>query len=99
MNSVDPVIITAMITLVDRAIELLTFLVLVRVVLSWVPSVDYGHPLISLIVRITDPVLLPVRRLLPPVGGLDLSPWIAMLLLNFARQFIHQLLVSLLAVG
>ena len=99
MNSVDPVIITAMITLVDRAIELLTFLVLVRVVLSWVPSVDYGHPLISLIVRITDPVLLPVRRLLPAVGGLDLSPWIAMLLLNFARQFIHQLLVSLLAVG
>ena len=99
MNSVDPVIITAMITLVDRAIELLTFLVLVRVVLSWVPSVDYGHPLISLIVRITNPVLLPVRRLLPPVGGLDLSPWIAMLLLNFARQFIHQILVSLLAVS
>jgi len=96
MNSVDPVIITAMITLVDRAIELLTFLVLVRVVLSWVPSVDYGHPLISLIVRITDPVLLPVRRLLPSVSGLDLSPWIAMLLLNFARQLIHQLLVSLL---
>ena len=99
MNSVDPVIITAMITLVDRAIELLTFLVLVRVVLSWVPSVDYGHPLISLIVRITDPVLLPVRRLLPPVGGLDLSPWIAMLLLNFANHLLHQILVSLLAAG
>ena len=99
MNSVDPVIITAMITLVDRAVQLLTLLVLVRVLLSWVPSVDFGHPLISLIVRITDPILLPVRRLLPPVGGLDLSPWIAVLLLSFAGQLLHQVLVSLLAMS
>jgi len=93
------VIITAMITLVDRAVQLLTLLVLVRVLLSWVPSVDFGHPLISLIVRITDPILLPVRRLLPPVGGLDLSPWIAVLLLSFAGQLLHQVLVSLLAMS
>jgi YggT family protein len=93
------VIITAMITLVDRAVQLLTLLVLVRVLLSWIPSVDYGHPLISLIVRITDPILLPVRRLLPPVGGLDLSPWIAVLLLSFAGQLLHQVLISLLAMS
>jgi YggT family protein len=93
------VIITAMITLVDRAVQLLTLLVLVRVLLSWVPSVDHGHPLIGLIVRITDPILLPVRRLLPPVGGLDLSPWIAVLLLSFAGQLLHQVLVSLLAMS
>jgi YggT family protein len=96
---VNPVIITAMITLVDRAVQLLTFLVLVRVLLSWIPSVDYGHPLISLIIRITDPILLPVRRLLPPVGGLDLSPWIAVLLLSFAGQLLHQVLVSLLSMS
>ena len=47
----------------------------------------------------SDPILLPARRLLPPVGGLDLSPWIAMLLLNFANHLLHQILVSLLAAG
>ncbi len=85
-----------LITLVDRAVQLLTILVVVRVLLSWVPSVDYGHPLISLIVRITDPILQPVRRILPPMGGLDLSPIIALLLLSLVGQLLHQFLVSLL---
>jgi YggT family protein len=88
-----------LISLVDRAIQLLTVLVIIRVLLTWVPSVDYGHPLIRLIVRITDPILLPVRRILPPMGGLDLSPIIAILLLNLAGQLLHQLLLSLLASG
>jgi YggT family protein len=93
------VIVASLIVLVDRAIELLTILVVVRVLLSWVPSVDYGHPLISLIVRITDPILQPVRRVLPPVGGLDLSPIISILLLNLVGKLLHQLLVSILYAG
>lgn len=93
------VIVASLIVLVDRAIELLTILVVVRVLLSWVPSVDYGHPLISLIVRITDPILQPVRRVLPPVGGLDLSPIIAILLLSLVGKLLHQLLVSILYAG
>lgn len=88
-----------LIILVDRAVQFLTLLVIVRVLLSWVPSVDYGHPLISLIIRITDPILLPVRRILPPMGGLDLSPMIAILLLNLVGQLLHQLLVSVFAAG
>lgn len=88
-----------LIGLVDGAVRLLTVLVIIRVLLTWVPSVDYGHPLIRLIVRITDPILLPVRRILPPMGGLDLSPIIAILLLNLAGQLLHQLLLSLLASG
>ncbi|HLW60435.1 MAG TPA: YggT family protein [bacterium] len=86
-----------LIAIVDRAVQLLSILVFVRALLSWIPSVDYRHPLISLIVRITDPILQPVRRLLPPMGGLDLSPLIAILLLNLAGQLLHQLLISVLA--
>jgi YggT family protein len=88
-----------LIILVDRIFQLLTILVVIRVLLSWVPSVDYGHPLISLIVRMTDPILKPVQRILPPMGGLDLSPIIAILLLNLVGQLLHQLLVSLLYAG
>ena len=82
--------------LVDRAITLLTILIVVRALLSWIPAVDYRHPLIGLLFRITDPILAPVRRFLPPVGGLDLSPLVAILLLNLAGQLLHQLLASLL---
>lgn len=85
--------------LVDPAVQFFTLLVIVRVLLTWIPSVDYGHPLIRLIARITDPILLPVRRILPPMGGLDLSPIIAILLLSLVGRLLHQLLASLLAAG
>lgn len=88
-----------LVILVDRAIQLLTILVVIRVLLSWIPSVDYGHPLIRLIVRITDPILQPIRRLMPPIGGLDLSPIIAIFLLNLVGQLLHQILVSILFAG
>ncbi len=86
----------SLIVVVDRAIELLSILVFVRVLLTWIPSIDYGHPIISFIVRITDPILQPVRRLLPPIGGLDLSPIIAIFLLQLVGRVLHQILVSIL---
>jgi YggT family protein len=89
----------SLIELVDRVIQLLTILVFVRVLLSWVPSLDYGHPVISFIVRITDPILQPVRRLLPPVGGMDLSPIVAIFLLQLVGRLLHQILVSMLYAG
>ncbi len=83
------------IDLIDKAIWILTLLIIVRAVLSWGPSIDYWHPLIHWIMRITDPVLLPVRRVLPPVGGLDLSPLVAILLVRFAGYLLMQILVVL----
>jgi len=87
------------IIVIDRVVTLLTYLIIIRALLSWIPSVDYRHPLMSLLIRVTDPILLPVRRLLPPAGGFDLSPLVAILLLNLANQLLHQLLVSLIASG
>jgi len=95
---VDPVVIARLIVLVHQVVLLLSLLVVVRAVLSGVPSVDYGQPLIRLIVRITDPVLQPVRRVLPTVGGLDLSPVVAILLLNLAEQLLDRFLRQL-AIG
>jgi YggT family protein len=86
-----------LITLVSDVIQLLTLLIIVRAVLSWIPTADYGHPVIRFVMRVTDPVLEPVRRVLPPLGGLDLSPIIAILLLQFAGQLLIRVLVSLLA--
>lgn len=63
------------------------WIIIIRALLSWV-SPDPGNPLVRILVKITEPVLRPLRRLIPPhkVGGLDLSPMIAILLLVFLKN-------------
>ena len=88
-----------LIELVEKAAWIVTVLIIIRAVLTWIPSVDYGHPLIRWITRLTDPIMVPVRRLLPPVGGLDLSPLIAILLVQIAGYFLVRILVAVFSGG
>ncbi len=83
-----------LVTLVSDVIQLLTLLIVVRALLTWIPSVDYGHPLIRLIIRVTDPILEPVRRVLPPLGGFDLSPIVAIVLLQLVGELLVRLLLA-----
>lgn len=54
-----------------------------RVILSWFPLSNSGaRAVMDVLVRITEPVLGPVRRVLPSFGGLDLSPIVVILVLN-----------------
>lgn len=50
-----------------------------RVLLSWIPNVDYRNPFVKLLIDITEPVLRPVRDMLPKNTGLDLSPMVVMI--------------------
>ena len=72
-------------------ITILTWAILIRVLLSWIPNLDRGNPLVQLLMQITDPVLEPARRIIPPVGGMDLSPIVVILVL----QLLERLLVGL----
>ena len=62
---------------------LLTYFVLIiaMVLISWFARHSH-HPLIPLIYQLTDPVLRPIQRFLPPLGGIDLSPLIALITLR-----------------
>jgi YggT family protein len=85
--------------IVSLVFQAYQFLILIRVLLSWVNVNPYGrathHPLIDLLYRLTDPVLEPLRRLVPPIGGmLDITPIVAMILLEVVRQVIVRLLLS-----
>jgi len=64
--------------LVGLVINIILFAILVRVILSWVNPDPY-HPAYSLLNSLTDPILKPAQRLLPPIGGLDLSPMLVMI--------------------
>jgi YggT family protein len=63
----------AVLRIVVGTIRLYFVAILVHVILSWV-SPGHWNPLISVLHSLTQPVLRPVRRVIPPIGGLDLSP-------------------------
>lgn len=57
-------------------------LILVGVILSWVGH-GFRHPIVPLVFQLVEPVLAPIRRVMPSLGGLDLSPLVAIILIQF----------------
>jgi YggT family protein len=72
-------------------ITILTWAILIRVLLSWIPNLDRGNPLVQLLHQITDPVLEPARRIIPPLGGMDLSPIVVILVLQLLEQVLRRI--------
>lgn len=82
---------------INLIVEVMSMLILIEVIASWVMVANVRLPdmvirLLQTISSITGVVLNPIRRFIPSLGGLDLSPIIALLLLDVVRR----LLVSLL---
>jgi YggT family protein len=71
-----------------KLIDLYSLVVLIAVVLSWL-QLDPRHPLVTITRALTEPALAPIRGILPPMAGLDLSPMV----LLFALQLLKSLLV------
>lgn len=72
-----------------QLVYLFQVVIFVRIILSWFPSSSSSGPMATArfwLVRITEPVLGPVRRVLPPLGGLDLSPIVVLLFLQIVVQ-------------
>jgi YggT family protein len=64
--------------LIELTIGIFLFAILIRALLSWINPDPY-NPGVALLERLTDPILRPVRRLIKPIGGVDLSPMAAMI--------------------
>jgi len=73
--------ITTVVYLLILVLNLFIFAIVIRVILSWISPGGY-NPAIAIIHTLTDRVLLPFRRIIPPLGGLDLSPLVAIILLS-----------------
>jgi YggT family protein len=74
---------TAIIYIVDTLLSLALAVVLARLLLQWTRA-DFRNPLCQFIVRITNPVILPLRRILPPIGKVDTASVVAVLLVAIA---------------
>jgi YggT family protein len=68
-------------------IDLYSLVVLVAVVLSWL-RLDPRHPLVTITQALTEPVLAPIRNVLPPMGGLDFSPMVLLLALQLLKSLL-----------
>lgn len=88
----------AIVSFINTVIEIFSILILVEVIASWVMMANVRLPdvvvrALQVVSQITGIVLNPIRRVVPSIGGLDLSPIIALLLLDMLRR----LLISLVA--
>jgi YggT family protein len=89
----------ALIWLIDNLFTLVWWLILASVVMSWLFAfniVNVQNPTVRQIAhgisRVTEPMLAPIRRILPSMGGLDLSPIILLIGLEFLRRFVIEML-------
>lgn len=73
----------AIIELAILSLNLFFFAILIRIILSWVAPGNY-NPITALLNTLSEPVLRPFRRLIPSIGGLDISPIFAIVLLQAA---------------
>ena len=78
---VGTIALTAVVDLVLLTLRLFVFAIIIRVILSWISPGGY-NPALAIIHALTDRVLLPFRRIIPPLGGLDLSPLFAIILIT-----------------
>lgn len=70
-----------------------TLLIVIRVIFSW--GVSYRNPVMRFLIRATDPILVPFRRLIPPVAMFDISPIIAIFMLELFQKAIAGTLIHI----
>lgn len=80
--------------LVDNLFTALWLILFARIVLSWVRPNPY-HPIVQFIYQVTEPIMAPFRRLLPPAGGIDFSPIITFIALRFVHWIVIDLMIRL----
>lgn len=85
--SFGPLLMLSVAELVSLFLNVFLVAIIIQVILSWVNPGAY-NPITGLLYSLTEPVLAPARRLVPPIGGLDLSPIVVLLVLQVTKMLI-----------
>lgn len=91
--SLPSLLITSLLDLITLAIGLYLIAIIIQVISSWLSPGNY-NPALMLLYTLTEPVLRPARRLLPPISGLDLSPLLVLLALQVAKMLLVGLILG-----
>lgn len=92
LPAINPItlVVWSVLNVLDLIVKIYFWSVIAIVVVSWIAP-NSGHPAIQLIAQITEPVMRPVRNLMPSMGGLDLSPIVVFLILNVISVMIEHM--------
>lgn len=74
--------------LIGPVVGLMTFLFIFRIVLTWYPQVDLNRFPFNLVAWPTEPFLIPTRKLIPPLGGVDISPIVWVGICSLIREIL-----------
>ncbi|HOF05859.1 MAG TPA: YggT family protein [Syntrophales bacterium] len=86
--------IVALAKIIDLVLNIYIWVIIFRAVISWVNADPY-NPIVNFLYRATEPVLRPIRRLLPFGGtGIDLSPLIVILIIYFLQFFLVRTMIQ-----
>ena len=83
-----------LIRIIELLLTMLSLAILVRVILSWIIPLTGGRPhpmlvsVISVVNQVTEPILAPLRRVIPSIGSLDLSPMAALIIIALISTFL-----------
>lgn len=93
--SLNPMVIavSALIILITSVFKLLFWVLILRAILSWISRGQ--NPIEAVMIQLTEPLLAPVRRFMPAMGGLDLSMLVVLLGLQFLEMLINDFLQQL----
>lgn len=80
--------------LINLMFTLYSFAIIARALLPWF-RISYYHPVMRFLIQITEPILAPLRRYIPPVSGLDFTPMVALIILWLVEQLLRVLIVAL----
>ena len=72
-------------------LQIYTFVLLIRILITWIPNLDPHHPIVQLLFQVTDPVLEPARKLIPPIGMIDISPIVVFIALGILQDLLNRL--------
>jgi YggT family protein len=72
---------------IDKALNIYIYIIIGRAIISWVNADPY-NPIVRFLYKATEPVLYRVRRFIPLMGGVDLSPIVVILVIYFLKAFI-----------
>ncbi len=93
----------AIVWLVNTILSIMTWSIILSAILSWLFAFDvinrrnrFVNQIADFLDRLTAPLLEPFRRIIPPLGGIDISPIVVLLLINFARILFNRMTAPIL---
>lgn len=79
---------------ISDVINVYKYILIARILMTWLPNINWYNQPFKFLRDVTDPVMAPFSRLIPPIGGLDLSPMLLFFLLDLLQRGLISMALS-----